>query len=65
MEYLLMLKPTFLCAVCFSDPNSLMTKGAIAGMWCLLGVVLFVLSGIAVTGIRWARRARQGGDGTC
>lgn len=47
------------CSVCFGDPGSPMSKGAMAGVAFLLGVVLFVLAGIAVTGVTWARRARK------
>ena len=58
MRFFLMSEIPIACAVCFGDPNSSMTKGAAAGMLCLFGVVLFVLAGIAATGIVWARRAR-------
>ena len=53
--------PIFIgCSVCFGNPNSPLTKGTIAGVLLLLGVVLVVLTGIAVTGIVWARRASKG-----
>lgn len=58
MKFFLTSKIPMACAVCFGDPSSPMTKGAVAGMLCLLGVILFVLAGIAATGITWARRAR-------
>ena len=48
------------CSVCFGNPNSPLTKGTIAGVLLLLGVVLVVLTGIAATGIVWARRASKG-----
>ncbi len=62
MKFFLLSQMPMACAVCFGDPNSSMTKGAVAGMLCLLGVILFVLTGIAATGITWARRARAQGE---
>ena len=50
------------CSVCFGNPDSLLGKGAKAGVLFLLGVVLVVLGGIAVTGVVWARRARTAYD---
>ena len=47
------------CLVCFGNPNSSMTKGAIAGVLSLFVVVLFVLMGIAATGFVWAARAKK------
>jgi len=47
------------CAVCFGDPNSKMTQGAIAGVLFLLGVIGCVLAGIAATIVVWARRAKK------
>ncbi len=47
------------CAVCFGDPNSQMTKGAIAGVLLLLGVVGSVLGGIVAVSFTWIARARQ------
>ena len=44
------------CAVCFGDPESAMAKGAVAGVLVLGGVVLFVLAGVAGTGLWWIRR---------
>lgn len=46
------------CAVCFGDKDSLQTKGAIAGVSFLLGVILFVLACLAVTFWRWGRNER-------
>ncbi len=46
------------CSVCFGDPNSSMTKGAMMGVLFLLGVVLFVLGAIASVAVVWTRRAR-------
>lgn len=36
------------CQVCFGDPNSPMTKGAQAGVWVLLGIVLAVEAAFGV-----------------
>ena len=47
------------CSVCFGDPNSALTKGALAGVFLLMGVVVFVLSGIAATAFAWARKAKR------
>jgi hypothetical protein len=49
----------FACAVCFSDPESLMAKGAIAGVSFLLIIVVLVLGAIAGTAYRWSRRAKE------
>ena len=48
-----------LCSVCFTDPKSPMSHGAVMGILFLLGVVAFVLGGIAATAIVWARRAKK------
>lgn len=46
------------CAVCFGDPKSHLTLGALAGVAFLLGVLLVVLGGIFAVVIFWMRRAR-------
>ena len=46
------------CVACFGDPNSLLSKGALAGTLLLLGVILFVLGAIASTAFTWAKRAK-------
>ncbi len=46
------------CAVCFGNKDSLQTKGSIAGVLFLLGVIGVVLAGLAVTFIRWGVRER-------
>ena len=53
-------KLAYACSVCFGDPKSLFSKGAIAGVLFLLSVVLLVLGGIAATILVWSRRARSG-----
>ena len=47
------------CAVCFGDPSSDMAKGAVAGVLTLLGIISFVLVGVAGTGLYWVRRGRR------
>ncbi len=47
------------CSVCFGDPNSQMTKGAMLGVFFLLGLVIFVLGAIASVAVTWSRRARK------
>ena len=51
------------CAVCFGDPESSMAKGAVAGVLVLMGVIAFVLAGVAGTGLFWIQRSRRLGDG--
>jgi len=51
--------PAFACAVCFGDPESPLTKGALMGVYVLVGVVGFVLAGIAATGVFWIQRSRR------
>jgi len=47
------------CSTCFGDPDSAMVKGAIMGVYVLVGVVGFVLVCIAGTGLYWIQRARR------
>ena len=52
------MKGVFLaCAVCFGDPNSLLSKGVVPAVLFLMGVVAFVLGWIAFLAFRWSRRA--------
>ena len=51
--------PSLACAVCFGDPESPLTKGALMGVYVLVGVVGFVLAGIAATGVFWIQRSRR------
>lgn len=46
------------CSACFGDPNSSMAKGAVAGVLVMVGVVGFVLAGVAGTGLYWVHRSR-------
>ena len=47
------------CAVCYGDPESPLAKGAVAGVLVLMGVVGFVLLGVAGTGMYWVHRGRR------
>ena len=47
------------CAVCFGDPESPLVKGAAAGVLVLVGVITFVLLGVAGTGMFWVHRSRR------
>lgn len=49
----------FACAVCFGDPNSLMTKGANWGILTLAIVIVMILVGIAAIAVIWGRRDRS------
>jgi len=51
-------EPAAACAVCFGDPDSGMARGVVAGVWVLIGVVGFVLTGVAGTGLFWLHRSR-------
>ena len=54
--------PALACAVCYGDPESAMAKGVVAGVFTLVGVVGFVLMGIAGTGVYWLQRSRRTGS---
>lgn len=47
------------CSVCFGNPDSQMTKGAMLGVFFLLGLIIFVLGAIASVAVTWSRRARK------
>lgn len=47
------------CSVCFGDPESPMTKGAVAGVYVMVGFISFVLMGIAGTACFWMVRGRR------
>ena len=49
----------FACSVCFGDPDSPMTKGAVAGVYVMMGFIGFVLTGIAGTACFWMFRSRH------
>ncbi len=50
--------PARACSVCFGNPNSLQSKGVVAGVLLLLGITVFVLGGAALIFLGWARRAK-------
>ncbi len=52
-------KAAHACSTCYGDPDSPMVKGALMGVYVMVGVVAFVLAGIAGTGIFWIHRSRQ------
>ena len=49
----------FACAVCFGNSESDQTKGVMAGVILLLGVITFVLGGIIVYIITCVQRAKK------
>ncbi len=51
--------PALGCAVCFGDPDSLMAKGAFAGVMVLFLIIGFVLTGVAGTAFFWLHRSRR------
>lgn len=46
------------CAACYGDPNSPLSKGAVAGVLVLLGMIVSVLGGVIFLIRFWAKRAR-------
>ena len=50
--------PAAACSTCFGDPESSMVKGALMGVYVLVGIVSFVLAGIAGTSLFWLHRSR-------
>ncbi len=47
------------CSVCFGNPVSPLTKGALAGVFFLMAVIGVVLGAIVAIAWVWARRARN------
>ncbi len=47
------------CAVCFRNPDSLLTRGAKMGVLALAVTVAVVLATIGWTAFTWSQRARQ------
>lgn len=47
------------CSVCYGDPSSLLSKGALAGVLFMIGVVVFVLACFAYFALRLALRSRK------
>lgn len=54
--------PVLACSTCFGDPDSQMVKGALMGVYVMIGVVGSVLAGFAGTGIYWIQRSRRLAD---
>lgn len=52
------------CAVCFGDPDSAMAQGVVWGVLVLVGIVGFVLAGVAGTALFWLHRSRRLGSET-
>jgi hypothetical protein len=50
---------TLACSTCFGDPDSQMVKGALMGVYVMIGVVGFVLAGFTGTGLYWIHRSRR------
>jgi hypothetical protein len=47
------------CSVCYGDPASQLSKGAVAGALFMIGVVAFVLTGFALFALRLTLRSRK------
>jgi len=47
------------CSVCYGDPKSELTRGALAGVAVLGGVIVSVLCGVAGISVCWMVRARR------
>jgi len=47
------------CSTCFGDPDSQMVKGAVMGVYVMIGVVSCVLVGFTGAGLFWIRRSRR------
>lgn len=47
------------CSVCFGDPESPMMKGAVAGVYVMVGFISSLLICIATTACFWSIRARR------
>ncbi len=55
----LMSRSAYACSVCFGSTETLATKSLNAGVLSLIGVITFVLAGIAYTAFTWMKRAQQ------
>ncbi len=47
------------CSVCYGDPSSLLSKGALGGALFMIGVVAFVLGCFSYFALRLAFRSRK------
>ena len=55
----LVTRPAAGCSVCYGDPDSEMVRGALMGVYVMVGVVTSVLACVAGTGLFWLQRARR------
>ena len=51
--------PVRACSVCYGDPDSPLTKGALGGVIVLAAVVYTLLMGFVSVGVYWVVRARR------
>lgn len=51
--------PAAACSVCFGDPDSPMSRGVVMGVVVLVGIIGFVLLGVAGTIAFWMHRSRR------
>lgn len=47
------------CAVCYREPDTLMAKGAVSGVWFLLAVIVSVLLSIVLVARSWLKKAKS------
>ncbi|MBC21533.1 MAG: hypothetical protein CMG54_01310 [Candidatus Marinimicrobia bacterium] len=47
------------CAVCYGDPDEPAVKAVQAGIWVLLGVIMFVLSSIGLFMYNLAKKSQE------
>ncbi len=52
-------RPAAACSVCFGDPDSPMSRGVVMGVMVLVGIIGFVLLGVAGTIAFWIHRSRR------
>lgn len=57
--FLMASRDSLACSTCFGDPDSQMVKGAVMGVYVMIGVVSSVLIGFTGAGIFWIRRSRR------
>ena len=51
--------PMWACSVCYTDPESQVTKAVNLAVWVMIGVTICVLSTIFWIGMQWSRRAME------
>lgn len=47
------------CAVCYGNPESLMTKSIVAGVWVLLGCIGMLLMSFGGLFVYWMQRSKR------